>query len=310
MRKNARRCRPTLETLESRQVPTVALGNGGVLVIQGTPGDDRVIVRQDQNANTLTVNDNGVSSTFAASSVTRIAVFLGDGNDWLDACNVRMPVTAFGGNGNDTLIGGLADDALFGEAGADRLIGNRGRDYLNGGAGMDVIRRGRWDNAYRDPNAAYYPDAGDGAALAMSRYLLTPGSPQSTITARAQTAGEVTLESLLVYSPAYAPVTVYSITVAGDFRGVGALRVTRSQPNQTDDASIAVPATVRVNADGSRTLMFVTPSTVPTRSAVQYQVRGDLVPNGLPIDLALRNVEVAGPAANLEWRARFRWNVA
>lgn len=307
MMQRAHARRLALEPLEGRDTPSATLGSAGVLAIQGTPGADAIAVRYDPAANTLTVTDNGAVTAFTASSVTRIAAFLGNGDDRFDATGVRTPVAAFGGDGNDLLIGGNANDALFGEGGIDRLIGNRGVDYLNGGAGRDFIRCGGWDHRFRDPSAAYYRDANDGRAMTMSTYLLSPGAPRQTIVARTQGMGEFQDQSFVVYSPAYAPVAVHAVTLYGDFSGVGLFRMYRSQPNQTQDAGVFVPSSVRVNADGSRTLLFN--AAIPAQSAVQFQVRFIAAGNGLPVDLHIRNVEVSGPAANLEWWARWRWNV-
>ena len=52
----------------------------------------------------------------------------------------NVPVTMYGGNGNDDLSGSDHKDTLYGEAGNDSLIGWHGNDYLDGGEGDDVLR--------------------------------------------------------------------------------------------------------------------------------------------------------------------------
>src|SRR4051812_34781563 len=73
---------------------------------------------------------------------------LGAGDDSLDAIDLRTPVGALGGPGDDALAGGggaddldggAGDDSLSGAAGADRLAGGDGDDLLYGGNGPDTL---------------------------------------------------------------------------------------------------------------------------------------------------------------------------
>ncbi len=50
-----------------------------------------------------------------------------------------MPVTLFGGTGNDWLRGGDDDDILAGGAGSDTLVHSAGDDVLDGGTGFDTF---------------------------------------------------------------------------------------------------------------------------------------------------------------------------
>jgi hypothetical protein len=52
----------------------------------------------------------------------------------------NAPVTAFGGDGDDSLTGGMGDDTLSGGPGDDTLDGYAGDDLLDGGTGDDVLR--------------------------------------------------------------------------------------------------------------------------------------------------------------------------
>jgi Ca2+-binding RTX toxin-like protein len=80
---------------------------------------------------------------------------LGDGNDQLDATELRYSIWASGRAGDDTIIaagvagtlwGGEGDDTLtgadyqYGEAGDDTLTGTKGDDYFYAAEGDDVIR--------------------------------------------------------------------------------------------------------------------------------------------------------------------------
>ena len=65
---------------------------------------------------------------------------------------------------------------------------------------------------------------------------------------------------------------------------------------------------IRNNRDGTHTIVFRDPVVLPAQSAMQFQVR--YYGNARPFDIDLKSIEVAGPAANLEYWARLRWNVA
>ncbi len=65
--------------------------------------------------------------------------FLGrSGDDRFDN-RTDIPVSAFGGDGNDVLVGGDGDDILSGGVGNDVIEGGRGDDELSGGDGRDVL---------------------------------------------------------------------------------------------------------------------------------------------------------------------------
>ncbi|MCY2994917.1 MAG: hypothetical protein NTY19_44705 [Planctomycetota bacterium] len=63
----------------------------------------------------------------------------GAGDDALYLTNVSVPVTAYGGDGKDTLQGGSVGDHLDGGAGNDELYGYAGADTMDGGGGNDTI---------------------------------------------------------------------------------------------------------------------------------------------------------------------------
>jgi hypothetical protein len=102
------------------------------LLINGTPGDDTIIL-----------TDSGVTGGGGAglsfSGIENFSVDAGAGNDLVDGSALTIPVTIFGGTGNDTLIGGAGNDSLFGEEDNDDLIGGLGADFLDGGAGSDGL---------------------------------------------------------------------------------------------------------------------------------------------------------------------------
>jgi Ca2+-binding RTX toxin-like protein len=101
------------------------------LVVNGTPGDDVIILMDDS------VTGTGGNVMFMGIEV--FEVHAGAGDDLVDGSALTISVTIFGGTGDDTLIGGSNDDFLYGEEDNDDLIGNLGADYLDGGSGSDGL---------------------------------------------------------------------------------------------------------------------------------------------------------------------------
>ena len=110
-----------------------------LLVIEGTPGDDRILINATHRPDIVRVVFNGVNLG-PRGPVAKIVVHAGDGNDTvLVDSEVELPAELHGGAGNDHLRGGSGPDLLFGEDGDDLLIGNRGRDALDGGPGQNRV---------------------------------------------------------------------------------------------------------------------------------------------------------------------------
>jgi Ca2+-binding RTX toxin-like protein len=152
-------CKPAVETLEERCVPTVSVVRGDIL-INGSKRNDVVNVVQLNNGNYRIV-ENGIRYTiknnrvwggdvifkgyaghdrFVNTTFLRTIAFGGGGRDTLyggyndDYLN--------GGSGNDLLNGAFGNDSLFGGTGNDELFGYEGNDYLNGNAGADWLSGG------------------------------------------------------------------------------------------------------------------------------------------------------------------------
>lgn len=139
----------------------------GTLTVKGTIAPDSTSLSV-KNGN-LYVRQNGVLQKFTASSVKKISILLGDGNDSATAGSNVGAVTINGGNGNDSitggsgndsLIGGKGNDTLVGGGGNDTLVGNSGKDKLFGQAGNDLLQG-------RD-NVADLLDGGDGSDRAQA----------------------------------------------------------------------------------------------------------------------------------------------
>lgn len=89
-------------------------------------------------------NDRLTIQNLAQTEVQFVRFSGGEGNDTLDASRTAVKVTAFGGNGDDSLAGGAADDVITGDRGSDTMLGGDGNDRLiwNNGDGSDVMRGG------------------------------------------------------------------------------------------------------------------------------------------------------------------------
>jgi ELWxxDGT repeat protein len=141
--------------------PAVGIARN-VLRIDGTNGDDTVLVRvKENNASRLQVEINGQLDSYSTRGIDMILVdalagddsirfdnvfgavqiatkiYAGDGNDTIAGSHARDRVYA--GRGDDLVMSSGGHDILYGDAGNDTLKGERGNDYLVGGAGMDLL---------------------------------------------------------------------------------------------------------------------------------------------------------------------------
>jgi Ca2+-binding RTX toxin-like protein len=131
------------ERLEKRELRAVDIRYDAVndlLRMKSDGASDRVEVYQ-ANSGVINVKVNGVdrySQILKLNPVTQLHFSGNDGHDrFQNITSIRA--TAYGGNGNDTLIGGGGTDTLYGEAGADNLSGGGGTDYLYGGTEKDSL---------------------------------------------------------------------------------------------------------------------------------------------------------------------------
>lgn len=136
------RFQPQVEQLERRDTPTTAFVSGTTLYVQGTAGNDDILVSQNGDG---TLSVSGVSGTFTANGIIALGY---DGDDRIEIdLSVTKKSMIYGLNGNDTLIGsdqndliygGAGDDEMFGRGGTDSMNGGTGTDYFDGGAGFDT----------------------------------------------------------------------------------------------------------------------------------------------------------------------------
>lgn len=164
--------RPVIESLEQRQLLSVDL-DGGVLLVNGTAQADEITIRPAVNVpGQLRVMVNGKRTLVDAAQVKSIQINGRDGDDYIaiegNGSRIVVPAVIYGGAGNDTLAGafgkdvihggggddlvygGGGSDTLVGGSGADRLLGGEGDDALAGGAGNDQISTGQVASASKD----------------------------------------------------------------------------------------------------------------------------------------------------------------
>ncbi len=119
--------------------------NNGTLFIVGGQGGDRASVNQTGNGK-LTVRADFLrdkSRSFDAAAVNRIIAYLGAGDDHLNVSNnMRIPLVAHGGDGNDHLSAGGGPSVMLGDGGNDHLGGQGGPSILIGGSGEDFLVSG------------------------------------------------------------------------------------------------------------------------------------------------------------------------
>jgi Ca2+-binding RTX toxin-like protein len=113
-----------------------------ILLVGGTPGNDRIKVQAVGGKGEFEVTINGQRyGRFRPTS--RVVVYGGEGNDRLEADGrYSIPVWLEGGPGDDFLKAGNGPTLLLGGSGNDILIGGGGRDIIVGGPGRDKLVAG------------------------------------------------------------------------------------------------------------------------------------------------------------------------
>ena len=168
----------------------VALGAGAVqlggrLIIYGTSGNDDIKVNPGGGAPEIKVKLNGAQATYVG--VTEVVIYANAGDDDVQvAGGVRLPVTVFGGAGNDRIRAGGGDSVLVGGDGDDVLLGGSGRDVLIGGAGRDTLGGGGGDDILIGGSTAF--DA-NGEALRLVQAEWASGRPFADRVANLSGAG-------------------------------------------------------------------------------------------------------------------------
>jgi hypothetical protein len=135
-----------LESLEDRALLSVTASlSQGVLHVDGTAQADTIYLHE---TNSGLVYLDGVSGGFLASSINKILINGGAGNDTirLDLTDnipgfvpITIPAEIHGGDGDDLIVGGRGSNTIFGEAGNDTIWGGAGGNYIDGGIGNDTL---------------------------------------------------------------------------------------------------------------------------------------------------------------------------
>ncbi len=120
-------------------------GQADSVIVNGTNGDDAIVVAGNANGVAVLGLAAQVSITGAEATNDRLSVNALAGDDVIDASGLSagaIQLTEDGGDGNDVLIGGSGNDTLTGDAGDDVLIGGPGQDILDGGTGNNILIQG------------------------------------------------------------------------------------------------------------------------------------------------------------------------
>ena len=139
-----------VEMLEGRRLLSTApfvVTPAGTLLVQGTDGDDAIVVTS--SGSTFTVEINALQG-FVFTGVRRVQLEGSAGNDRIEyRGSGNVPVEVLGGRGRDTLngegphvtlSGGDGKDDLFAEGNVGVfLVGGRGGDRMFGAAGNDTF---------------------------------------------------------------------------------------------------------------------------------------------------------------------------
>jgi hypothetical protein len=106
-----------------------------VLTVNGTAGDDVIVVSQQKANVVVTLNGTPLATTAPVKGLYRVVVYGGAGNDEirLNSKAKVLSIEAHGEGGDDMLIGGKGRDLLVGGDGVDSLYGRAGDDILIGG---------------------------------------------------------------------------------------------------------------------------------------------------------------------------------
>ncbi len=137
-----------LEISDPNYVPTISASlTRGTLKVYGSEGRDVIGVDTVNGRIRVGGKADGIVFSYPNSSVTRILVDAGGGNDRVTVeTTLSLRTTLAGGAGHDVLLGGSGNDHLAGGSGNDKLVGRKGNDVLDGGSGIDLVEysdRGR-----------------------------------------------------------------------------------------------------------------------------------------------------------------------
>lgn len=116
-------------------------GAADTVIINGTAGDDVIVVAGDANGITVFGLAAQINIAHFESAKDTLVINGLAGDDVIQASGLAggIGLTENGGLDDDILIGGAGNDQLFGGAGDDILSGGPGQDVLDGGTGNNVL---------------------------------------------------------------------------------------------------------------------------------------------------------------------------
>jgi hypothetical protein len=188
-----------LELLEPRQLLSATW------TVNGTPGDDVILVSFDEPTSQISVSLNGTTSMRPAAKVKKLVINGGKGDDTITvdlgsqvlACiinggagtdTITCPnsgAVVHGNAGDDVITGGAGNDTLYGDAGSDTINGGAGNDKIFGGAGDDVLIGGAGADRYSDAsghNTLYVVSGVDSAAKGRYNTIINADEPATVVT--------------------------------------------------------------------------------------------------------------------------------
>jgi Ca2+-binding RTX toxin-like protein len=140
------RARPALEALESRRLFAAAVdpNNSSHLLVNGTDGDDNILV--EISGTILIVTVNNTAQPYSRNGISAILVDAGTGDDTVTVdADLDIPCRIDGGDGDDSLTGAAANDTLIGGSGADTLDAGLGSNSMLSDS-LDAIVYARFSN--------------------------------------------------------------------------------------------------------------------------------------------------------------------
>jgi Ca2+-binding RTX toxin-like protein len=145
----SRHRRRTFESLENRQLFSVAnIANGTLMIFGNDAADDRINVIQTADGThalvsitNLTTGQAPYVAMFELDDFSKAKILSFGGNDTI-TYNLSKPSEIYGGAGLDVIAGGNGTDFIYGEGGEDTLKGGGGIDFLHGGTESDKLYGG------------------------------------------------------------------------------------------------------------------------------------------------------------------------
>src|SRR4051812_37434650 len=147
-----------IQPLEPRRLFADAFASlsGTTLNVNGTDGDDVIVVTPNDTTGELDATLNGQTLSFDPTKVEVIHVSGGDGNDQISVLSRRDSMidgdagddniltsggtdTLDGEGGNDTMESGSGGDRIFADEGNDSVFARQGSDTINSDEGADII---------------------------------------------------------------------------------------------------------------------------------------------------------------------------